>query len=134
MEDVGIREVEKILSSEIYNWIRWGNSKDYLPPSFKCPIGQLYVPMRGDLEARLYKAPPIDILGAIAFEAVVVTLPEKHRKAFVMHHLGRAVVRQTIRIKKRNGYEIARLLGVHRSRYYVLLKEAHNMVLRRYKG
>lgn len=132
LDEHSIKDIERLLGSELRNWLRWANSKDYLPKSFGSILGQLYVPMRGDLQARLYKPVPVDILGAVAFEAIVVTLPEKHRKAFVMYHLGRAVVKDRIVTKKRNGYEIARILGVHRSRYYVLLREAHNMIFRRF--
>lgn len=132
-ENLGIRQVENILSNEISNWLRWGRSKDYLPPSFKCPLGFLYIPKRGDLEATLYRPIPIKPLEAVEFERLVTALPVKHRQAFVMYHLGRALINGRIEQKKRNGYEIARLLGVHRSRYYVLLTQAHNMIFRRWQ-
>lgn len=129
-ENLEIKQVVKILYKEINEWLRWGRGKDYLPPSFRCPLGFLYLPPRGDLEARLYKPVPINFLEALEFERIVVGLPVKHRQAFVMYHLDRAHINGRIVEKKRTGYEIARLLGVHRSRYYVLLTQAHNMVFR----
>jgi len=132
-EDLGIRQIEKILSTEISDWIRWGRNRDYLPPSFRCPLGFLYLPMRGDLEVTLYKPPKVNLLQVIEFEKLVVGLPVKHRQAFVMHHLSRADVNGRIIEKKRTGSENAKLLGVHRSRYYVLLTQAHNMVFRQWR-
>lgn len=133
-ENLGIKQIEKILSNELSDWLRWARSKDYLPVSFRCPLGYLYLPMRGDLEATLYKPVPVNELDALAFEKIVVSLPDKHRQAFVLHHLGRVHKRGRITEKKLNGYEIAKVLGVHRSRYYVLLAQAYNMIFQRWKG
>lgn len=133
-ETLGIKQIEKILSREISDWVRWGRNKDYLPPSFRCPLGFLYLPMRGDLEVRLYKPAPINILEVVEFERLVMSLPVKHRQAFVMYHLDRALVNGRIVERKRSGQDNAKLLGVHRSRYYVLLAQAHNMVFRDWKA
>lgn len=132
-EYLGIKTIEKILAREISDWLRWGRSRDYLPPSFRCPLGYLYLPKRGDLDAHRYRAPPINLLEVVEFERMVIALPAKHRQAFVMYHLGRAEVNGRIEEKKRTGYEIARHLGVHRSRYYVLLTQAHNIIFRGWK-
>lgn len=132
-ENLGIRQIEKILSREILDWLRWGKGKDYLPPSFKCPLGYLYVPLRGDLEITLYRSPPVNLLEVLDFEKVVVSLPEKHRQAFVLHHLGRVHKRGRIVEKKLNGYEVAKVLGVGRTRYYVLLAEAYNIIFNRWQ-
>jgi hypothetical protein len=132
-ENLGIKQVEKILAREISDWLRWGRNKDYLPVSFRCPLGYLYKPMRGDLEANLRRQPPINLLEVVEFERLVIGLPDKHRQAFVMYHLGRAEINGRVEERKRTGYEIARLLGVHRSRYYVLLTQAHNMIFRTWK-
>lgn len=132
-ENLGIKQIEKILSNEIMDWLRWGKSKDYLPSSFRCPLGQMYIPKRGDLEANLYKPMPVNELQALAFEKIVIGLPTKHRQAFVLHHLGRVHKRGRIIEKKLNGYDIAKLLGMHRSRYYVILAQAYNMIFHRWK-
>lgn len=132
-ENLGIKQIEKILAREISDWLRWGRNKDYLPVSFRCPLGFLYVPKRGDLDANLRRKPPINLLEVVEFERLVVALPVKHRQAFVMYHLGRAEINGRVEERKRTGYEIARLLGVHRSRYYVLLAQAHNMIFRNWK-
>ncbi len=132
-ENLGIKQIEKILAVEISDWLRWGRNKDYLPPSFRCPLGYLYVPKRGDLEANLYRRAPVNLLQVIEFEKMVIGLPVKHRQAFVMYHLDRAEINGKVIERKRSGYENAKLLGVHRSYYYVLLTQAHNMVFRNWK-
>lgn len=133
-ENLGVKQVEKVLASEIGDWIRWGQHKDYLPPSFRCPLGFLYVPMRGDIEATLYSKPkPINLLAVVEFERIVVRLPEQHRQAFVMYHLNRAKVRNRIVQKKRPYFEMAKLLGVQKTKFYDLLGQAHNMVFRDWK-
>jgi hypothetical protein len=134
-ENLGIREIEKILSTEIGDWIRWGRNKDYLPVSFRCPLGFLYIPKRGDIETALYSKPkPINMLAVVEFERIVIRLPEKHRQAFVMYHLNRAKVKTRIVEKKRSGYDMGKILGVSKSKFYGLVSEAHNMVFRNWKG
>jgi hypothetical protein len=132
-ETLGIKQIEQILSRELSDWLRWGRGKDYLPVSYGSLLGKLYVPKRGDLEATLYKPAPINLLEVLEFEKIVIGLPKKHKQAFVMHHLGRAHVRGRILEKKMGGAEIARHLGVHRSRYYVLLNQAYRMIYWRWK-
>lgn len=132
-ENLSIKQIENVLSSEISNWLRWGRNKDYLPPSFRCPLGYLYIPKRGDLEAALYRPIPIKPLEAVEFERLVTALPTKHRQAFVMYHLNRAMVNGRIEEKKRRVFEMARVLGVRKSRFYELLGQAHNMIFRSWK-
>lgn len=133
-ENLGIKQVERILSSEINDWVRWGRNKDYLPPSFRCPLGFLYLPMRGDIETALYSKPkPVNLLAVVEFERIVVRLPDKHRQAFVMYHLNRAKVRNRIVERKRAYFEMAKLLGVQKTKFYELLGQAHNMIFRDWK-
>jgi hypothetical protein len=133
-ETLGIRQIEKILAREISDWIRWGRNRDYLPPSFRCPLGFIYLPMRGDLEVRLYKPVPVNLLQVVEFEKIVISLPEKHRQAFVMYHLDRALINGKVIERKRSGQDNAKLLHVHRSMYYVLLTQAHNLIFRKWKS
>lgn len=134
-ENLGIREIEKILSSEISDWIRWGHNKDYLPTSFRCPLGFLYIPARGDIETALYSKPkPINLLVVVEFERIVVRLPVKHREAFVMYHLNRVKIRNKVVERKRSGYEMAKLMGVSKAKFYGLVSEAHNMIFRNWKA
>lgn len=132
-ENLGTKQIEKILTTEISDWIRWGRNKDYLPVSFRCPLGFLYVPKRGDIGARLEKLPPVNLLAVVEFERIVVGLPEKHRQAFVMYHISRVKVGNKIIEKKRRFFEMARLLGLQKTQFYALLKQAHNMVFRDWK-
>lgn len=133
-ENLGIKQIEKILATEISDWVRWGRNRDYLPVSFRCPLGYLYVPKRGDLEARLYgRAPPINLLSVVDFERIVVSLPKKRRQAFVMHHLDRALIRGRVIEKKMKAADYAKLLGVSRTEYFTLLNQAHNLVFRKWK-
>jgi hypothetical protein len=127
MEDAELktREVEAILHYEIENWIRWGRKRDWLPTGFKCPLGFAY---KG---ASPGYAEPCDERAAVMFERIVVSLPDKHRQAFVMHHLERAAVRQTIVIVRGRDMK-ARLLAVGKSRYHEIVAQAHNIVLRKY--
>ena len=132
-EYLGIEQIEKILSTEIKDWIRWGRNKSYLPPSFKCPLGFLYLPMRGDLEVTLYKPAPVNLLSVLEFEKLVVSLPTKHRQAFVMHHLSRVEINGKIVVRRCKGAESARLLGVSRTRYYTILTKAHNSIFQKWQ-
>jgi hypothetical protein len=132
MEDAELktREVENILHYEIENWIRWGRKRDWLPTGFKCPLGFAY---KG---ASSGYAEPCDERAAVMFERIVVSLPDKHRQAFVMHHLDRAAVRNLVVVVRGRDMK-ARLLAVGKSRYHEIVAQAHNIVLRgwqRYAG
>lgn len=132
-EDLGTRQIEKILQVEIREWTRWGRNKDYLPPSFRCPLGFLYLPKRGDLEAALYRPPPINVLLAEEFEKLIVMLPVRQRQAFVMYHLNRAKVNRKIVERKRSGRQMAQLIGVEKTQFYQILEDAHKMIFRNWK-
>ena len=120
------REVENILHYEIENWIRWGRKRDWLPTGFRCPLGFGY--KRSPANYVL----PCDERTALLFERVVIALPEKHRQAFVMHHLERAAVRESI-VTVRGRNMKARLLAVGKSRYHQIVGQAHNIVLREWQ-
>lgn len=132
-ENISTKQIEKILSKEISDWIRWGLNRDYLPPSFRCPLGYLYVPKRGDLEPRLYRAAPVNLLAVVEFERLIVGLPVRHKQAFVLYHLNRIKIGDKVIEKKRSGLEMARLMGIQKSRFYEILEQAHNMVFRDWK-
>lgn len=128
MEDAELktREVEKILQHEIENWIRWGRKRDWLPTGFKCPLGFAYKGMSPGF------AEPCDERAAVMFERIVVSLPDKHRQAFVMHHLDRAAVRSLVVVVRGRDVK-ARLLAVGKSRYHEMVAQAHNIVLRKFQ-
>ncbi|ONN64816.1 hypothetical protein [Herbaspirillum sp. VT-16-41] len=125
MEDAELktREVERILQHEIENWIRWGRKRDWLPTGFKCPIGFAY---KG---APANYPEPCDERSAVRFERIVVGLPDRHRQAFVMHHLDRAAVRNLVVVVRGRDMK-ARILAVGKSRYHEIVAQAHNIVLR----
>lgn len=125
----GTKEIEGILRHELDNWIRWGRRRDWKPVGFKVPLGYLYksTDVHDDDKPIRFVC---DEIGAAGFERIVVSLPEKHRQAFVMHHLGRAHARGRIVILKGRD-EGAKLLGVQVRQYHYLINQAHNMVLRR---
>ncbi|QDD65552.1 hypothetical protein EJD96_16005 [Herbaspirillum seropedicae] len=129
MEDAELktREVEELLRHEIENWIRWGRKRDWMPTGFKCPLGFAYKGSPANY------VEPCDERAAVTFERIVISLPDKHRQAFVMHHLERAAVRQSIVIVR--GRDIkARLLAVGKSRYHEIVAQAHNIVLRKVRA
>ena len=132
-ENLGTRQIEKILSREISDWIRWGRNKDYLPPSFKCPLGFLYVPRGGDREVILSRPPPINLLAVVDFEQIIVGLPAKLRIAFVMYHLNRAKINDRIVERKRSAQEMGKILGVQKRQFYTMVEQAHNQVFRKWK-
>ena len=132
-ENLGTKQIEKILAREISDWIRWGRNKDYLPPSFKCPLGFLYVPRGGDREVILSRPVPINLLAVIDFERLVVGLPVKLRMAFVMYHLNRARINNKVIERKRNAQEMGQLLGVQKRQFYTIVEQAHNLVFRTWK-
>ena len=132
-ENLATKQIEKILSREISDWVRWGRNKDYLPPSFKCPLGFLYVPRGGDREVILSRPAPINLLAVIEFEQLVVGLPAKLRIAFVMWHLNRAKINDRVIERKRSAQEMGQLLGVQKRQFYTLVEQAHNLVFRTWK-
>jgi hypothetical protein len=125
----GTKEIENTLRYELENWIRWALGRSHYPPSFKCPLGYLYK----SEEYREAPRPRVDDISAAAFEKIVVGLPERHRQAFVMHHLNRAASHGRVKILKGRD-EGARLLGVQVRQYHYIVNQAHAMVLRRVQG
>lgn len=128
MEDAELktREVENILRYEIENWIRWGRKRDWMPTGFKCPLGFAY---RGSPASC---PEPCDERSAVMFERIVISLPDKHRQAFVMHHLDRAAVRNFVLVVRGRDVK-AKLLAVGKSRYHEIVKQAHNIVHREWE-
>lgn len=132
-ENLPTKQIEKILSREISDWIRWGHQKDYLPPSFKCPLGFLYVPRGGDREVILSRPAPINLLAVVEFERLIVTLPMKLREAFVMYHLNRARIYGKVIERKRSAQEMGQVLGVQKRQFYTIVEQAHNLVFRNWQ-
>ncbi|MBV8667048.1 MAG: hypothetical protein JO269_11250 [Burkholderiaceae bacterium] len=121
------KDIENILHHDIENWMRWGRRRDWLPMSFRCPLGFLY--RASEVRHASFRRPPCDELEAARFERIVVSLPERHRQAFVMHHLDKAHVNNHVVIVSGRD-DKARLLGVQKSRYHELVRQAHHVVLR----
>jgi hypothetical protein len=124
------KEIESILRHEIENWMRWGRRRDWLPVGFRCPLGFLY--RATDVHQPSYRRLPCDEGDAARLERIVVSLPERHRQAFVMYHLDKAHVNNHVVVVTGRD-DKARLLGVQKSRYHDLVSQAHNMVLREWK-
>ena len=125
------KAIEQILYYEIQNWIRWGRRRDWLPVSFRVPLGFLF--KSSEVHDDSQKRPlTTDEIGAAAFEKIIVSLPKKHRQAFVLFHLEKAVV--SGRIIRTNGRKNAsQLLGVQVRQYHYIVNQAHSMVLRECK-
>jgi hypothetical protein len=132
VEEFGLKQCEEIMSGEIHNWIRWARQRNYLPASTKCVLGSVYVPEMDDEETGDVKPlPPIES-DAELFESIIVSLPVRLRRAFVLHHLNRGHEGQvTVRVKGRN--DKARVLGVGARQYHYILIAAHNLVLRKWR-
>jgi hypothetical protein len=125
------KDAEKLLEVPLDNWIRWGKKRDWMPTGFRCPLGFMYKPKAGDVhqEDRLNKPVPVDSEQAVRFERLVLSLPERHRAAFVMYELGRAADQNMIVIIKGRDHA-ARLLGVQKSQYHDIVRQAMNILLR----
>lgn len=125
-ETYGVKQIENLLRSELDNWIRWGRRKDWLPRSFKCPLGFLY--KSPDVFGGLpHRPPPCDELEAERFERIVCALPPRMRTAFVMYQLDRAHVSGHVVViqgRKRK----ADILGVSVGQYHYLVRQAHRML------
>lgn len=130
-EDLRLKEVESVMRHELENWIRWGRKKDWLPASFRCPLGFLLKSTEVH-DTAADKELPCDGLEAVKLEKIIVGLPQKHRQAFVMHQLDRAAVNGMVKIV-RGRDDKARLLGLQKSRYHELLAQAFNMVWREWQ-
>ena len=128
----GTKEIENILRHELDNWMRWARRRDYLPTSFRVPLGYLFKATEVHDEARPIRV-VVDEIGAAGFERIVVTLPQRHREAFIMYQLGRAHVAGRVRVIK-GREDCARLLGVGNWQYHNLVRQAHSMVLRKVKA
>lgn len=130
-EKLGAKEIELKMRHELENWIRWGRQKDWMPASFRCPLGFLF--KSSDARSGHDVRPlPCDGLEAVKLERIIVGLPQKHRQAFVMHQLDRAAVNGVVRIVEGRD-DKARLLGVQKSRYHEILAQAFNMVWREWQ-
>ena len=130
-ENLGTKQIESILRHDLENWLRWGRRRDWAPTSFRCPLGFLY--KSSDVhEGVPVRQPACDEIGAAGFERIVVSLPEKHRKAFVMYHLSKAHLHGRIVVIK-GREDGARLLGVQVRQYHYMVNQAHSMVLRQWR-
>lgn len=127
----GTKEIENILRHELDNWMRWARRRDYLPTSFRVPLGYLFKATEVHDEARPIRV-LVDEIGAAGFERIVVSLPQRHREAFIMYHLNKAHVAGKVRVLK-GREEGAKLLGVQVRMYHYLVNQAHSMVLRKCK-
>jgi hypothetical protein len=128
----GIKEIENILRYELDNWLRWARGRGYLPASFRVPLGYMFKSTDVHDEARPIRI-SIDEIGAAGFERIIVSLPQRHREAFIMYQLGKAHVAGKVRIIK-GREDCARLLGVGTWQYHNLVRQAHSMVLRKAKS
>lgn len=128
----GTKEIENILRHELDNWLRWARRRDYLPTSFRVPLGFLFKSTDAPDEPRQVRV-TVDEIGAAGFERIIVSLPERHRQAFIMYQLGRAHVAGKVRVIK-GREDCARLLGVGNWQYHNLVRQAHSMVLRKVKS
>jgi hypothetical protein len=136
-ECLGTKAIEAILQAEIDNWIRWGRKRDYMPTSFKCVLGNLHIRPRiplGDERNDPNYVPPVALgeIGAAAFERIVVALPERWRKAFVMYHLERGVENGRV-VTIRDSNHRAKLLHVQERMCRYIVTEAHTIVLREWR-
>jgi hypothetical protein len=126
----GTKEIEGILRYELDNWLRWGRKRDWMPVGFKVPLGYLY--KSTDVHEPTYRPLPCNENQAVRLERIIVELPEIPRKAFVLYQMDRAAVNGYIR--RVRGYDQnAALIGVAKSKYYQLVQQAHNMVLREWE-
>ena len=122
------KAIEQILYYEIQNWMRWGRIRNWMPVSFRCPLGFLF--KSSDVhEGSQVRTASVDEIGAATFERIVVSLPEKHRQAFVMHHLEVAILRGKV-ISIRGRGQAQQILGLQKSRYHEIVNQAHAIVLR----
>jgi hypothetical protein len=129
-ETLGTKEIESILRHEIDNWIRWGKKRDWKPVGFRCPLGHMH--KATDVHEVSARPLPCNEMSAAGFERLIIGLPDRHRQAFVMHHLDKAHVAGHIRILKGRD-EGARLLGVQVRQYHYMIQQAHSMVLREWR-
>jgi hypothetical protein len=129
---LGTKEIEGLLRHELDNWMRWARRRDYLPASFRCPLGYLFktTDVHDDEKPIRFI---INEIGAAEFERVIISLPERHRQAFIMYQLGKAHVAGKVKIM-RGRDEGAKLLGVGHWQYHNLVRQAHSMVLRKVKS
>jgi hypothetical protein len=130
----GTKEIESLLRHELDNWLRWGRRRDWMPVGFKVPLGYLY--KSTDVHETTYRPLPCNENQAVRLERIIVELPEIHRKAFVMYQLDRAVVNGYIRrVSTYHGgyHQNAAVLGMAKSKYYQIVQQAHNMVLREWE-
>lgn len=131
-EYLTLKEIERLLDREIFNWIRWARQRNYLPASVKCVLGDLYVPRLDDAATGDMKPLPPNEQMAESFEAIVVGLPSRMRKAFVLQHLERGHV-GSVTVRAKSASDKARVMGVGTRHWNRILSDASNLVLRRWR-
>ena len=112
----------------IENWRRWGNIRDWLPPSWGNILGAKYRPRNREADPEEQKE-PIDHQAAIRMERIVIKLPKQYREAFVLHYVGRAAVQGKMkRARTRDGG--AKVIGIGKTQYSDRLNRAARIVAR----
>lgn len=137
MHDVatcGLKDIERMLSYELHNWLRWARQRNYLPASVKCVIGELHIRTEEEKaeEMRFNDPAAPDEIEAEAMEFAINGLPKRERQAFILHHLDRGHVGQ-ITVRVRDRHTKARLMGVGARQYHNILLRAHQMLLKRWQ-
>lgn len=133
VQDLGLREIEDILYCELKNWADWARRKDYLPETYRCPLGQLYIREDDQGTEPVERRIPIDEAEAQQMEAIINALPVKQRRAFLLHHLQRAKVGEQIVIV-RGRQRQAQVLGICLRQYHYLLLRGHQTVYAKWKA
>jgi hypothetical protein len=124
---MGTKEIEGILRHDIDNWMRWALQGNWRPASFTIPLGRLY--KSTDVHEPSYRPAKIDEIGAGGLEKIIVRLPERHRTAFVAHHLEKGIINGRV-VRLGDRHDGARLLKVQVCMYHRIVNQAHLMVLR----
>lgn len=130
------RQIEALLRHELDNWLYWARRRDWMPRSFSCVLGNLYVtptpsgPADDLLPPRRFSINEAD---AAKMERFIIEMPEKQRSAFIAHHLDKCVIRGwVVRIKSRD--DAAKCLNLGKSQYHEIVNSAHNTLWGKYES
>lgn len=121
---MGIKEFEQRFGKQVFNWLRWGKRRDWLPGSHVCLLGKRMVSGRRESGVR-YEA--VNTLEAARMEKLVSALPPRNRQAFLLYYVGKASIDGKMR-QSRCRDDCASLMGIGVWQYHNLIRQA-NMIL-----
>lgn len=121
---MGIKEFEARYGKQVYNWLRWGKGRDWLPKSYVSLLGKRMVSRCRDPQCHPLR---VSVVEAIKMEELVSALPPRNRQAFLLYYLGKTAIDGKIR-QSRYREDCASMMGVGVWQYHHLVRQANTIL------